>query len=172
MRQQCTHIFDLTGLLMAHICGQPRREPRRRYLASMPDRERRYDQPGLAGFGPSVASLRQDGELVMQWEVDGDTITGPAPWGSRTQNRGFRAWTESLPKEQAEHATILRRAILVLCGRLIDLDAFDYFGQQVDDTRCYSSQPERRNLARRCQGATRDYSDQPDNLLANVLEIP
>jgi hypothetical protein len=172
MRLQCTHVFDLTGLLLAHIANTDTRQPHRRYHVIVPDRERFGGIDHLSSFGPGTATLLQDGETVMYWEVDGDMITGPEPYGGHSQSVGFRAWTEAMPLEEAEHASILRRFLLVAGGRTVLHDEYPTAASQHVPPVCHTYQPERSEQALRILGNTWDYSDRPGDLLLNVAEVP
>lgn len=172
MRLQCTHVFDLTGLLLAHIYHADTRQPHRRYHVQVPDRPVSDDVQSLASFGVGTATLFRDGEQVMFWEIDGDRITGPAPYGGHSQNHGFRAWTEAMPVEEAEYASILRRFVLVAGGRMLNLDDYANADAQQVPPVCHTYQPENRIDALRIVGATRDHTNKPESLLENVAEIP
>ncbi|MFJ3370571.1 DUF2889 domain-containing protein [Pseudomonas sp. NPDC086251] len=169
MRQQCTHVHDLTGLTLAHI---KRGDCERRYEITIEDREV-YAWNGIhPTMGPTRARVLRDGEEVMYWEVDNGCITGPAPFTGQTLERGFRQWTESLSEEAAEQATLLRRAILVAGGRTIDHDRFHNAAEFGQPALCYSFQPERSHKALRSRGTTRDYAISAADMLINVREIP
>jgi len=100
MRAQCTHLFDLAGLLLALAW---RGEPGRRYDAYVGIDDDTLD-----------ARLDRDGETVLAWPIAGNRIVGPAPV---SLGRGFREWTETLPAARAEQAFVLRRAVFVAGGR-------------------------------------------------------
>ncbi|MVV48859.1 DUF2889 domain-containing protein [Pseudomonas sp. PB120] len=169
MRQQCTHVHDLTGLTLAHI---KRGDCERRYEITVEDREV-YAWNGIhPTMGPTRARVLRDGEEVMCWQVDNGSITGPAPFTGQTLERGFRQWTESLDEEAAEQATLLRRAILVAGGRTIDHDLFHNAAEFGQPALCYSFQPERSHQALRSRGTTRDYAANAAEMLINVREIP
>lgn len=172
MRLQCTHVFDLAGMLLAHIAHAGTRAPRRRYHAVVTDRERHRPDLVLASFGPGEAYLYQDGEQVMYWLVDGEMIVGPAPYAGHSQNQGFRAWTEAMPEQEAEYATILRRAILVAGGRSLRHDDYPTAGAMATHALCHSFQPEQRDRALRNYGATRDHANRPQDLLRNADDVP
>lgn len=172
MRLQCTHVFDLTGLLLAHVSHAAERGKRRRYHTVIPDRARHSDEHVIDSFGPGTAKLYCDDKLVMSWEIDGEKITGPAPYDGHSQNVGFRAWTESMPEEEAEYANILRRAILVAGGRTIRVDDYPTAASMGMPPVCHSYQPEQRNRAKRCPGTTLDYTNNPNDMLINVAEVP
>jgi len=172
MRLQCTHLFDLAGLLLAHITHAATRTSRRRYYSVVTDRERLSAAPDLSSFGAGEATLYQDGALAMHWRIDGEMITGPAPYGGHSQTHEFRAWTETMPEQEAEYATILRRAILVSGGRSIPQDVFPTAASMSRPAVCHSYNPGQRDRALRIVRATRDYSDHPQDLLLNVDDVP
>jgi hypothetical protein len=170
MRLQCTHVFDLTGLVLAHVAAG---RQHRRYAVRVSDREK------LPGFslenivvGPGHAWLLQDGRLVMHWQLEGPTIVGPAPQPRQSMETGFRAWTESLPLDAAEHAFILRRAILVAGGRLLRHDDYPNADAMGVPALCHSFQPERRVQALRMVGTTRSPQLADQGMLANVGDVP
>ncbi len=166
MRMHCTHMYDLLGLAIAHAaCGRKHR----RYEAMVPDRES-LDSAQLNSRigGRTAPQLYRDGELVMSWEVEGDLITGPAPYTGISIGRGFREWTETLDIDQAEAAHVLRRAALIALGRLIDLQALPPEGVKATAGACHSFQPEVVKHSSRMLATTRDYSDNPQGLLLNI----
>ncbi len=169
MRQQCTHVFDLSGLAMAHAAQQ---RPDRRYQAIVQDREVLKWNGPFPQFGPTTATLLCDGQQVMFWQIDQGYISGPGPYSSQSLEQGFRAWTETLDEELAEYATILRRAQLVAGGRAIDHDQWESAGSYVSTPLCYSFQPERSLQAKRNVGSTRDYSESTEAMLIQVHEVP
>ena len=75
MRLQCTHVFDLAGLVLSHAAAG--REHRRddavvtdRTILAWEEHDRRL-------LGKGHAELFQDGALVMAWDIDKRVITGP-----------------------------------------------------------------------------------------------
>lgn len=169
MRQQCTHVFDLTGLAMAHAAQQ---RPNRRYQAIVPDRQVLGWNGRRPLLGPTSATLLCNEQPVLYWEIDRGHITGPAPYAGQALEEGFRAWTESLEEDPAEYATILRRAQLVAGGRTIDHDLYESAGSYVQIPLCYSFQPERSLQAKRNTGSTWDYAAGSDGMLIHLREIP
>jgi hypothetical protein len=166
MRMQCTHLYDLAGLAIAHAaCGRDHR----RYEAMVPDRE-------LVDFAPRDSLVRgttrpelfRDGERIMNWEVDGDIITGPEKYTGTSLGRGFRAWTETLTVDEAEAAHVLRRATMVALGRMVDLQALSADAVKWTEGVCYSFQPEVALHSSRTEGMTRDFSDQAQGPLAKL----
>ncbi|PXF30954.1 hypothetical protein WH50_12605 [Pokkaliibacter plantistimulans] len=166
-RYQCVHLFDLAGLASAfsHLPTV-----HRRYQAIVSDRPR----PGYAklrevtDLGQGRAQLLMDGQCIMDWQIDGEWITSPATAAGYSTEQGFRQWTETLPIDEAEHAFILRRAIIVATGRQFDLDSYQTLADMRLSEDCFSLQPEHREEATRCQGSTRDFAAAPETLLAHL----
>ena len=123
-------------------------------------------------YGRGRASLYRDGDLAMEWELDDRMIIGPAPFESQSLERGFRAWTEAMPEEPAEYATVLRRAILVAGGRYQDRDALPVASAQRMPPVCYAFQPERRDSGYQMPNAGRNYEKSNVSMLSHRAEIP
>jgi len=147
--RQCTHMFDLAGLAIA--------------LAARGDRYRRYDiEVPRHVDGCSHARLWRDGAPVLDWEVDGSTILGPAPYAGVDMRKGMARWAlGTLPAEEAEAALVLRRCALISLGRLKDIDQEPHAHLT---GRCYAQQPERALQAIRIVGSTWDFSARPQAL--------
>jgi hypothetical protein len=173
--QQCTHVFDLTVLAIAHAA----RGGTRQYDITIPDRIGRTRFPELRAEGiyrppggpdgTTRAELRRDGELVLAWDLDGETFTGPAPYTGLTARTVGRWATEHLSDDDAlEAVRVLRRGMLVSGGRVVPMDSL------TDSTRnhgavgaCYTLQSERLALTIRNHGSSFDFTDDPDALLAD-----
>ena len=164
MRQQCTHLFDLAGLVSAHAAGQ---REHRRYEVIVNDREVLKVDPTLGiplALGPGRAVLFQDGNEVLRWTLEDQHISAPLNNAGQSLQRGFREWTEQMPEDEAEHATVLRRAIMVGAGRLMNLDRFDTADQLGRPAVCYSFQHARSAQAHPMTESRYDYSQR--------LELP
>jgi len=130
------------------------------------------DGNAAISLGLGTAVLRCNGREVLSWEVDGTDILAPAPCAGHSLERGFRAWTETMALEEAEYATILRRAILVAGGRAIDFEQFATAADVGQPALCHTFQPERAHQAERILGVVIDYAGGGDAMLAQVDEIP
>jgi len=154
-RQNCTHMYDLAGLALAQA-GTGR--PNRQYDVTVPDRVN----------WTTEATLDRDAEPVLRWRVHGRRIEGPSPFAGQPLEGSFLAWAEAtLDPDTVEAAIVLRRALVISMGRVMDLDVFAVateLGSRVAGT-CYSFQPERMPVAMRMTGSTRDFSESPDSLL-------
>jgi hypothetical protein len=168
MRTQCTHMFDLTGLALAHAA---QRREHRRYEVSMPDRAFSGSPATGVVFGPTTVTLKQDGQCVMQWGLDGQFITAPPDSAGQSLQKGFREWTEAMPEQEAEYATILRRAIMVGSGRLIDLSHIETADQLGNPAVCYTFQPERRKIALHEADSIRDHTAGSQEMLKETPRI-
>jgi hypothetical protein len=88
MREQCTHIFDLTGLVMAHAM---RGIAHRHYQTITESRQilgwKNHKNPI---FGPTTIHLEQDGETVMQWHNEHGEILDRDSQHRQSLGRGFR----------------------------------------------------------------------------------
>ena len=155
-RQNCTHLYDLSGLAVAHAARGS--IGTRTYDVAIPDRDGSRTQPELC----------RDGELVLRWNIAGRKIVGPPPFDNVELRGGFIAWAEeTLDADTAEAASVLRRACDISFGRSIDLDVFvtaDMLGEPVRGT-CHSFQPEMIGQAVRVKGQTRDFTNDADALL-------
>jgi hypothetical protein len=155
-RQNCTHLYDLSGLAIAHAARGM--DSTRTYDVAIPDRDGMDTEP----------ELWRDGALLFRWRVAGRTITGPPPFVDVSLRGGFIAWAEAtLDTDTAEAASVLRRACDISFGRTMDLDVFDtadMLGAPVRGT-CHSFQPGTIERAVRVKGQTRDFTDDPASLL-------
>ena len=155
MRMHCTHLFDLAGLAMAHAAHG---RVHRGYEALVADRE---DQAA-----PFEASLWLDGGCVLAWTVAQGRIVAPPTCAGQSLDRGFRAWTEGLPTEEADRAFMLRRAVFVAGGRGTDLDGFGTADELRMPALCHTLQLGQRKRALRQVGTTRDYASGGGGMLS------
>jgi hypothetical protein len=170
MRMQCTHIFDLAGLALAHAAAG---RTHRRYQTTIDDRSIVEVHPtGRRTLGSGRAVVLQDGIEVLVWDIDGHEITGPNEWAGQSLNKGFRAKTETLELEPAEHATILRRAIMIAGGRSADRDTASLPRENTKAAVCHTYQPSQRPNAEWISHSVRDWSGEQDELLKNIEVSP
>lgn len=170
MRLQCTHLFDLAGLVLAH-CAAGRHH--RRYEAIVSDRPIiAWEEHYRRLLGPGHARLACDGREVLAWDIDRRMITGPGLWAGQSLTEGFRERTEAMPPEPAEHACVLRRAILISSGRTLDLDRFPTAASRGLTGLCYTFQQVRRHEAQRIMGSARNFEHSAAGMLAFVNGQP
>ncbi|BAI74881.1 hypothetical protein AZL_b02180 (plasmid) [Azospirillum sp. B510] len=163
MRLQCTHLFDLAGLALAHALDG---REHRRYHATVekvgaPDEYRRR------------AVLRQDEAPVMTWELTGASdIVGPAPYAGHSTDRGFREWSESMELREAERAFVLRRAVFVSGGRTIVYDGSLTAADVEVAAVCHAYQPTQRPLGIRYGTHIVPHDAGPEGMLSQVNTKP
>ena len=160
-RLNCTHMFDLAGLAVAHAArGGP------------PGTVRQYDveiPAGAQAGGLTDVSVVRDGALRLRWPLDGRACVAPPPYSTVPWRGGFLRWAdEHLAPDDAEAAIVLRRACDIGMGRGMDLDAIpralDALGAQ--GAVCHTMQPGFVEVALRNRGTIRDWDPDPDQLLA------
>lgn len=160
-RENCTHLFDVASLAVTHAAA---RRERRQYDIVIPDRRE----------WRTHATLHRDGEPMLEWDVAGTRIEGPAQFeGVEMRGASFIRWTEDrLDPETAEAVLALRRSCFIAMGRARDLDAAesanDYMGLAKGS--CHSFTPGVAERALRIKGTTHDFTHAPERLLADVAE--
>jgi hypothetical protein len=160
-RHNCTHLFDLTGLAVAHATRGA-------------GAERQYDIVITDPVGDAAeqhCTVWRDGEHVMHWRLEQREIVEPQEWAGAPLRVKFIDWAEArFDADLTEAVIALRRVIDIAIGRMGDLDRFD----QGEDTRgamdpvCHSYQPVNLMRARRQKGSARDFLSHPDLLLADM----
>lgn len=170
MREQCTHMFDLAGLAMAHAAAG---REHRRYEAVILDRDIIAWEPGLRRLlGPGVAWLLRDGEEVLRWQIDKREITAPAEWAGQSMVKSFRTRTEAMEIDEAEAATVLRRAIMISSGRTLNPDRFNTARERGQSGVCFTFLEENRDEALVVQGAAQNYEKRSEGMLSRIHERP
>lgn len=157
-RQNCTHLFDLTGLASTHALAA---RVERRYDAYVPEAVDRRTTP----------RLWRDGAMVLQWDVEKRTVTaGTDPFGGVSLTGGFVRWVdETLDPDTAEAAIVLRRAWDIARARGRDLDVMTDARPLAEllPGACFTMQPETAARAGRMKGTARDFAAHPELLLAD-----
>jgi len=159
-RQNCTHMFDLAGLCVAHAARGGPVGTTRQYDMEIPAEVRR-------GEAASVTCHR-DGELVHEWRIEQWKLVAPAPFTSAPWRGGFFRWAdETFEPDDAESAIVLRRACDIGLGRGMDLDAVDRAEELAGQMAgvCFTMQPAQIKVALRNKGTIRDFDAAPDALL-------
>ncbi|MEM7140600.1 MAG: DUF2889 domain-containing protein [Actinomycetota bacterium] len=159
-RANCTHLFDLTGLVVTHA-------------ARGVDGDRVYD---MAIDDPDPASARRharlwrDDELVLHWHLEDRIVLSPAEWTDAPLWSGFIPWADRhLDDDIGEAAVALRRACDISRGRASDLDEMESAAALGDlmSGICHSFQPGNAAVALRNRGSGRDFTERPELLLAD-----
>lgn len=168
--EQCTHMFDLANLAIAHAA---RGTARRQYDGAVNTDGFRAEvgEKGMTLHGRRCLQLLRDGELALEWPLEGDMITeGPhAGQNVRTMMRWVESTIEDL--DEIEAITVARRTLIVSTSLLFDMDKIPPgLPQKMSASRagaCYAYQPSLIGTLTRAQGNTRDFSQRPDDLLAD-----
>jgi hypothetical protein len=170
MRLQCTHLFDLAGLVLAHAASG---RSDVRFEATVEDREVvKVDADYKRTLGPGSATLFKNERMVLSWDIDRHAIMGPAEWAGQSLKDGFRERTEAMDVDAAEHATILRRAVMVAGGRSADRAAMPLPGARTAPAPCHTFQPGQREDARWIPDSLRNFEASSAGMLAHVEERP
>jgi hypothetical protein len=159
-RENCTHLFDLAGLAVAHAA---RGGDARHYDIELTDPSGAHQA--------QRATLWRDGVLLLEWQIEQREIVAPDPWPSAPLRGGFIGWAESnLDADDAEAAIALRRIIDIAIGRGADLDALTSSAQIAVTMagKCQAFLPVRIELGRRNRGSARHFRDHPELLLGDM----
>lgn len=157
-RGNCTHLFDLSLLALAHASQV---KPVRVYDVEVVDQA----QEGK----PARAEVFLNGESIHCWQLARMAIVEPESYAGRPVMRGFAAWAnEAFAGLELEAAMVLSRGVFVACSRLFDMSEIG--GQPaLNHTNmlgaCYSYSEGVVEHAIRNHDTVRDFSDTPEALL-------
>jgi hypothetical protein len=109
-RANCTHLYDLAELALAHAC----RGGERRYDVEIPD-----EYPD-----PAWSRILCDGREVHRWQTKRGTIVLPETYAGRPLLRGFTRWaSETFSGDALEAALVFSQGYLVSRARRWDVEA-------------------------------------------------
>jgi hypothetical protein len=103
----CTHVFDLAVLCARHASDATST----RFDLRVTDLEN----------GQRRATLYENGERMLRWEVTDTFILGPGVFNGQDL-RKFSIWKDVLSPTELEHASMLRRAVMVSGSRAIPIN--------------------------------------------------
>jgi len=103
-RLHCTHLIDLVILSAAHAGDTGRLQ----FDLFVADRNE----------GRTWATLTENRDLVLRWELNGTVIDSPDEWSGRDLRR-LSTWQQDLAPQQAERAKLMRRAVFISGGRAL-----------------------------------------------------
>lgn len=160
--ENCTHLFDLTGLLVSHILGE--------------ERNKQYDlaiTDPVNGF--QKLFLWKDGIAVFKWEVQDSVIIAPKTLEGVSLQGKFISWAkDNFDEAIVEGAIALRRMIHISMGRGTNLDQVELGTEHVDGPkgRCYTYSENVLFRAKREKKSVRDFSS-PDHaaLLLSDMDL-
>ena len=157
-KAQCTHLFDLAGLAVAHAA---RGGGRLRYEVAIPDRDHQCTVARLEASDPDVPDLR--------WHLDAARITAPEPFAGQPVVGGhfLRFCRETLDPAWLEPAFVLWRACAISWGRAFDVGGAPEAGRfaSLAAGNCFSFQPGVVERAKRQDGTVLDFTARPEALL-------
>jgi hypothetical protein len=159
----CTHMFDLAGLSVAHASRTTRGDTldARQYDVKIPF--------GAQWGGEHDVEVARDGELLLTWTLDGRRCISPPPFSEVPWKGGFLKWADTtFEPEQSEPVIVLRRACDIGMGRGMDLDGIECADELPpwQAAVCHTMQPQFVHVAVRNKGTTRDYDTDLDALLS------
>ena len=155
-RRNCTHLFDLAALAIAHVFRAARECV---YRIEIPD-----EIDGL-----TEARLERDQGRVLTWSLRHGVITEPARYAGQRVLGGFTSWAvANLAGEELEFALVLQRGYFVALSRIYDMQTVS-MGPASEDPMpsgiCFSYSPGQAEHAWRVPGSRRDFSDTPEQML-------
>ena len=160
-RANCTHLFDLTGLAMAH--------------SFRPEPERQYDMLVTDMTGPTLAQeavIWRDGEEIVRWQLEQREVVAPPEWAGAPLRNKFIRWAgERLDADTAEAAIALRRVIDIAMSRIADLDHVETAASITSTDmmgRCMTYSPQHISVALRVKGSARSWEHHGHLLLSDM----
>lgn len=161
-KSQCTHLFDLAAIAISHAA---------RGIAG---RDYRVEAPWYLLDVARTMTLCRDEKAVLEWTLDRDRILAPEPYAA-VGVRPMLVWAKQTlaDPDAIEAVFIMRRAVLISASRLMDLDQLPTAAATGHGIgACYVHHPDRIALARRNLGSSRDFTESPEGLLADLAPAP
>tara|TARA_Y100001960_G_C14533401_1_gene757252 strand:+ start:86 stop:937 length:852 start_codon:yes stop_codon:yes gene_type:complete len=143
----CTHLFDLTGLVISHTVQEHHTRQYDLLVTDLSD-------------GEQDLILWRDGELILCWTIREGIIIAPDDWKGVSLLGKFIAWAgENLDPLTAEAAIALRRMTHISTGHGINLDKLSIGPEHTDGPlgRCYTYSDEVLVRATRMKKTVRDF---------------
>jgi hypothetical protein len=180
--QQCTHLYEVALLAIA----QAARGEARTYDIAVPTRADRtlfpvLDADGtirrnpLGVDGHTTATLARDGEAILHWTIEGETIVAPDAFAGVSQ-RDLSRWIveHHVDNDLAEAIKVLRRGLHISGGRIqpvYKIPSAAYQGS-AGGAACFTFQPENASKAWRRDEDLRDFTRHRHRLLADFPRLP
>ena len=152
---QCTHLYDLARVTMAHAL----RGGRRQYDIAIPDMVN----------GRTCAQIFRDGQLVHAWIIEQNTIIAPDLFAGHYLLGRAKWQAGALPDaDSVEAAMMLRRMTMVALRRAI-YESRPSYEDSVNALGpvCHSYQPGLQGIAQGV-GETFDFTHRPESLLTHL----
>lgn len=157
-RSQCTHLFDLAGLAVAH--------------AARGTLLRQYDIEAacIDTRATRQARLSVDGQERLVWTLERTSILAPKPFAGHDL-RSMMPWVKArfVDRDLLEAVIVLRRAVFVSGNRIYDMDRMAHAAATGHVSgACYVYQHGVAERAARELGSTLDFGAAPQALLADL----
>jgi hypothetical protein len=146
----CTHLYDLSIWAAAHA-GE--------------DQAIVYDISASDPVdGAKAAVIRRDGEPVLAWTLQGNTVTTPGDLEGLALNQ-LGPWIAGLDPTAQEAARLLRWVTMMSFGRQLPIEPHSS-GARFANGACFTFQAERAQVATRVENAAIDFSARTTGPLA------
>jgi hypothetical protein len=155
---QCTHMFDMAGLAIAHAARGTKL------------REYDFEVVWSDGWERQSANMYVNGASYLSWTVQNSRILSPEPFAG-LDLRTMRSWITAnyTDPDQLEAVMLFRRAMHISGSRRLDLDTIPNAAATGHSMgACYVLQPGIGERAQRVRGATRNFGDSPDQMLKDL----
>jgi len=152
----CTHLYDLAVLALAH--------------ATRPQRQRIYDieVPDIID-GQTAVTVHRDGMLVHSWQIKENVIVAPESLSGVPIMKGFyRKASDQFVGDELEAATVLQMGFYVSRARMLDPQTAAGMLAAADGmphAACHTYGVGVVEQAWRIGGTERDFTDAPEMLL-------
>jgi hypothetical protein len=160
-RSNCTHLYDLALLAMAHPAWDV---PERTYDVEFDDMPREG--------GPARAEVFLNGTSIIRWQLDWTNIVEPSELKGKPVLQGFSAWAnDHFEGREKEAAFVLSKGVFVGLSRTYDMTNIG--GESAMDHSpmlgvCHSYSPGVVESAIRNHNSVRDFTHTPEQLLKFV----
>lgn len=160
-RANCTHWLDLALLAIQH--ASRKNEEIREYDMAITDEDDK----------PANITLKRNGDLVLQWQVEDWCILQPENLVGNTLYRGFAHWANAVfaNDDDKEAAFVLQKGYFVSRARRFDTiimagESANAHASMYDA--CFTYSQPRRDVAVRTENTTVDFTHIPEQLLRFV----
>ena len=168
--EQCTHMFDMASLAIAHGARGTRR---RQYDAEVDCTGFRadYGAKGVTLLGTRHLKLFRDGAQMLDWPMEGDVILGGPHAGQNVRSMMAGVDTHSADLDAIEAVVVARRTLIVSTSMLFDMDKLPPKAPVDASSRlgaCYAYQAGVMEHLNRSRGSSRNFSERPEALLSDL----
>ena len=154
-KANCTHLYDLTQLAIAHC---RRGEVTWQYDVTIKD-----EKAGIID-----ARVHRNEQEIHHWLIEGESIQAPQALQGKPALNGFYNWAvNDFDEDEREAAFVLHKGFFVSRARRWDVAALEQPNKDHPTKvgSCYSRSEELADLAYPLKGFVRDFTDTPEELL-------